>query len=96
MSAIGKQRITNLASAVGLTIPAGTKSVSISVTGANVRYWLDGSTPTAAQGQQMFNGGRYEFSRRQGLDSGLFIQESASAVFEVTYFDRGVGEPGGA
>lgn len=88
MAAMGKQRITSLASATALTVPDGAKVALISCTGANVRFWTNGDTPTASQGHQLIASGTYTLSTKDGLATALFIAESGSPVLEISYYNH--------
>lgn len=88
MAVIGKQRVTSLVTAVGLTIPAGTKGAMIEASGNNVRYWLNGDTPTASEGHFIGNAGVVFIDRIDGLDTALFIETAATAALEVTYYNH--------
>lgn len=92
MAAIGKQILGSLNTPQSLTIPAGTQSAKISCSGKNVRYWLDGSTPTTDDGHQLFVGSELQINRKDGLDDFLWLEESASAELAITYFDKELGE----
>jgi len=50
------EQITDLSSATGITVPAGTKSCDIFIEGANVRYRDDGTAPTASVGMRIAAG----------------------------------------
>jgi hypothetical protein len=44
-------------------------------------------TPTMSQGHQIVAGGSYTLSAKDGLAAAKFIEEAASAVLEVSYFN---------
>jgi hypothetical protein len=88
MAVLSKQRVTSLGAATTLTIPAGTKSAIITAAGNSVRYWMDGSVPTATQGHFLGDGGTVQIDRDDGLDVAQFIQVAATATLEVTYLNR--------
>jgi hypothetical protein len=92
MAALAPQEIDDLSVAVTLTIPAGTQSAIISVSGAGVRYWLNGDTPDATSGLFIAAGGSVGINRKQGLDAAKFIQAAATATMDVQYQDRELDE----
>jgi len=87
---IGKQTGLSVgATAVTLTMPSGPKPrvAEVQVMGAPIRYWTDGSTPTATQGL------RLEPYERKGLASYAEVvnfsairEGSTSATLEVMYY----------
>lgn len=82
----GFQQITNVSSSTALTIPSGATRAVIYVEGANVRYRIDGDTtaPTASVGMFLPNGSTTPFLG--SLSTTRFIQESAGAKLNVSYF----------
>lgn len=90
-SIFGYQQITNLSSAVGLTVPArdtlgrvGSPTVAyIRCEGQAVR-WRDDGTPTASVGMPLNVGDVLEYDG--DLKSIKFIQETATAKLNVSYY----------
>jgi hypothetical protein len=83
----GKQRITSLSVATALTVPAGATHAWIQAQSQNVRYQLDDTAPTSSVGHQMFAGDPpLELRVETGLREAQFIEETGSAVLQVTYF----------
>jgi hypothetical protein len=85
---LGFQQITSLSTAIGLTVPAGTRFASIRVESQNVRYRLDGSNPTASVGEQLKAAADQpiQLSIDEGLHVVKFIEETTSAKLNVHYF----------
>lgn len=85
----GFQQITSLSSAVGLTVPAGTRLVLIQAEDQNVRWRDDGTDPTASVGMVITSDsllvytGAGEVSPFEAI---RFIQETASAKLNVSYY----------
>ncbi|MDZ4784241.1 MAG: hypothetical protein SGJ19_28675 [Planctomycetia bacterium] len=92
MAAMGKERITDLSEATALTVPNGAKLATITNTGCAVRYWTDGSVPTAVQGHVLPSGESLTLTTASGLATAQFIAESDVAVLdsglEVSYFNH--------
>lgn len=85
MKALSYEKITDLSSATGLNIPAGAIVAWIQAETANVRYKLDGGTPTAASGMIM-RATEPPIEIQHELNPAMFIQEAAGAQLHVTYF----------
>ena len=81
---VGSQQITGLNTFKELTVPAGAKTAVIFCESQAVRYWLDGTTPTAAIGMRIAAGATVEIPC--GLKSFKAIEEAASAKLNVSYF----------
>lgn len=82
---LGYQQVTSLSSAAGLTIPAGAGLALLQVTGQNVRWRDDGTDPTTTVGMVLTSGGD-PFPYSGDLSKIKFIEVTASAVLNVTYF----------
>lgn len=92
--AFGKNTITGLGTVQTLagsgTIPGGTVRAIVDVEGQAVRYWIDGSTPTSAQGHlanagdqiQIENG--FEVTNFKATEAG-----TPGATLQVTFFGGG-------
>lgn len=78
----------NLASAIGLTIPAGTLSAWLQAKAAPVRVTFDGATtPTAAVGARIVNDlAPLHITNLNALANLSAILESGSPTLEVTYW----------
>jgi hypothetical protein len=84
MSPLGYQQITSLATAVGLTIPAGaTKAIVVAET-QDVRWRDDGTAPTASVGMSLPKGVVLTIT---DLSSKIkFIETTTSAKLNVSYY----------
>lgn len=82
---LGYQQVTSLSSAAGLTVPAGASIALLQVTGQNVRWRDDGTDPTTTVGMVLTSGGD-PFPYSGDLSKIKFIEVTASAVLNVTYF----------
>lgn len=91
-SIFGYQQITDLSSAVGLTVPPtdnlGRVSTPITAIirceGQSIRWRDDGTNPTASVGMPLNVGDVLEYDG--DLKSIKFIQQSASAKLNVSYY----------
>lgn len=91
-SIFGYQQITNLSSAVGLTVPAtdklgrvGSPTVAyIRCEGQSVRWRDDGTAPSATVGMPLNVGDVLEYDG--DLKSIKFIEETGSAKLNVSYY----------
>jgi len=81
---LGYQQITNLSSAVGLTVPAGATLAVISPLTQNIRWRDDGVNPTTSVGMPV-SAGAY-FSYDGDLNKIRFIQQAASAELNISYY----------
>lgn len=81
------QRITSLSSATALTVPGAAQKAVVSCTEANLRYYVDGRTPTSTAGHQLYIGSAFVIGKSE-LTTVRFIEESANGVLEVTYYDN--------
>lgn len=81
----GFQQITDVSSAVGLTVPVNTRYALIQVLTANVRWRDDGTSPTATVGIQIVAGDPPFFYNGEPGDI-EFIEEEASAEINVSYY----------
>jgi apolipoprotein N-acyltransferase len=84
-SPLGYQQITSLAAAASLTPPAGANAAVVSVSGAPVRYRDDGTAPTATVGMPLAIGALFNYTGN--LAAIQFIQQSATAVLDVSYYN---------
>lgn len=81
---LGYQQITSLSASTGLTVPAGaTRAVIIAET-QNVRWRDDGVAPTASVGMLLSQ--LVTLSYDGDLNRIRFIQQSASATLNVSYY----------
>ena len=81
---LGYQQITNLSSAVGLTIPAGATLALIVPETQNVRWRDDGTDPTSTVGMPVYIGASLSYDG--DLNRIKFIQEAASAKLNISYY----------
>lgn len=86
MRPAGFQRITDLSSAVGLTVPSGATVAVIQADTQNVRWRDDGTDPTATAGIQLVKGGENAIRYDGDLKKIKFIEEAASAALNVSYY----------
>lgn len=82
---LGYEQIVGAAAATALTIPAGTAYAEVSVAGQAVRWRADGTNPTAAIGMPIAVGAKEVFAIGN-LPALRFIQQSATATLDVTYY----------
>lgn len=82
---VGYQQITSLSTATALTVPTGATMALIQVSTQNVRYRGDGTNPTATVGQPLLVGAGL-FYYATGLASLKFIEQTASASLDITYY----------
>jgi hypothetical protein len=79
--------ITVSAVAIGLTAnklsPA--EAALISCAGGGVRYWLDGTAPTASEGHPLAAGETILVHGQNNLRGLRFVRETADAALAVTY-----------
>ncbi len=87
-SPVGYQQITSLSAATPLTIPSRADMAVIEAESQAVRWRDDGTAPTASVGMPLAAGAFLIFD---GNLSGLqFIEQTASAKLNVSYYTRGV------
>lgn len=79
-----KQRIVGLVTATALTVPSGARVAIIQILDQAVRYWDDGSTPTATEGHQIPAGSTLYYVG--DLTAIRFIQEVATTTLNVSYY----------
>lgn len=82
---LGYQQITNLATATGLTPPRGATFALIIPETQAIRWRDDGTDPTSAIGMPLGPTGILEYDG--DLRSIRFIQQAASAVLNISYYD---------
>lgn len=82
--ALGYQQITNLSSAVGLTVPVGATRALIAPLTKDIRWRDDGINPTASVGMPVSAGAYLSYDG--DLRNIKFIQTSASAEINVTFY----------
>ena len=81
---LGYQQITDLSSAIGLTVPAGTtRAVSVAET-QPVRWRDDGTNPTASVGMPLAVAAVLSYDG--DLKRIKFIQTTATATLNVSYY----------
>lgn len=88
-----KETITVSSTAIGFTsatyAPAGALRASvayITIETNSIRFWSDGSTPTAAVGHPAPAGQAIEVCGVPAINQFLMIRQSADATASVTYF----------
>lgn len=82
----GYQQLTNLTAATGLTPPAGSRFVLLRAETADVRWRDDGTDPTATVGQLLKAGDTFMFEYGGNLSAIKFIQATAGAILNASYF----------
>lgn len=89
---IGKQAaltIDGTAGGIGLTVPTITPTpdyATVTVEAGPIRYWVDGSAPTSAQGHLVADGGVFRLEGRDELKKFRAIRSTGvSAVIQVTF-----------
>jgi len=79
---------SSLSSAVTLTTPAGANALLIQAFTQNIRYTVDGTTPTASKGFQLAAGSILLID--VGADMTIkVIEETASASIDYQWGDKG-------
>lgn len=81
---LGYEQITDVSSAVGLTIPETANRALIQPTAKNVRWRDDGEEPSATVGMQIAAGSTMAYEG--DLSALSFIQEDTGAVLNVSYY----------
>ena len=85
------EQITDVSSAVGLTVPnLRTNYCIIDVRDQDVRWRSDGTDPTASVGGYLEAGSQYEHAGN--LDDLRFIEVVAGAELNITYYFRTGGD----
>jgi hypothetical protein len=88
MANISYVQVTSLGSATTLTIPAGARGAHIQAESQNVRYRLDGTSPTASVGMILYAGDPPTvLTDFAGLNAAKFIEVTGSAKLNVHYFN---------
>jgi hypothetical protein len=82
---MGYQQLTSLATATGLTVPAGATCVLLEAEAQIIRFRDDGTAPTATIGMQLAVAGP-PFAYCGTLTALQFIQASASGILNVLYY----------
>jgi hypothetical protein len=83
---LGYQQITSLAASTALTVPSGATCALIRCETQNVRWRDDGVAPTAAVGNLILTTDTQPFWYPGTLVNLLFIQVTASATLDVSYY----------
>ena len=81
---VGHQQITDVSSAVGLTVPPGATVALIGVADQAVRWRDDGTDPTATVGMVIAAGAEIEYSA--DLTAITIIEVVAGAELNISYF----------
>ncbi len=84
MTPKGYQQITSLSGATALTVPSGATRAVVVVEGRAVRWRDDGVNPTSGIG--MLLGVGEELTYTANLAAIKFIEQSASAVLDISYY----------
>lgn len=82
---LGYQQLTNLATATGLTVPAGTVYVLFKPNAQAIRFRDDGTNPTASVGYPQAAGAEYIYTGC-APSSLRFIEVTAGATLDVLYY----------
>ena len=81
---LGYQQITSLSASTALTVPAGATMALIVAETQAVRWRDDGTAPTASVGMPLATGTSLSYDG--DLKAIRFIQQTASAVLNVSYY----------
>lgn len=81
---LGYQQITSLSSSTALTVPVGATMALIVAETQAVRWRDDGTAPTATVGMPLATGTSLSYDG--DLKAIRFIQQTASAVLNVSYY----------
>jgi hypothetical protein len=82
----GKQsEEVTVTTSIGLTVPTGANSCLVSITGANVRWRVDGVNPTTTVGHILQINQYFEFFGDE-MKYVRFIAETGTAKVFVTYY----------
>lgn len=83
--AIGKQ-ILSVTGVTTLTIPKDARKAFITVEDDNIRYWVDGSVPTATEGHLVASTGGLLLDSASQLANFKVIAATSTAKLMITYF----------
>jgi hypothetical protein len=83
-SPLGYQQITSLSAATALTVPDGAVFAMIRADTQAVRWRDDGTSPTASVGVPLDADDTLNYEG--DLDAIKFIEQTAGAVLDVTYY----------
>lgn len=81
---LGYQQITSLSAAAALTVPQGATMAVIVPEAQDIRWRDDGVNPTASVGMPVAVGAVLSYDG--DLNRIRFIQQSASAIINVSYY----------
>ena len=81
---LGYQQITSLSASTALTVPVGATMALIVAETQAVRWRDDGTAPTASVGMPLATGASLSYDG--DLKAIRFIQQTASAVLNVSYY----------
>ena len=81
---LGYQQITSLSASTALTVPTGATLALIVAETQAVRWRDDGTAPTASVGMPLATG--VSLSYDGNLTAIRFIQQTASAIINVSYY----------
>jgi len=83
----GHQQVTGLSATKTLTLPSGTRMALLQAETQDIRYTLDGTTPSSTNGL-LLTAGDYPtpVTVEAGLPDAKFIETTASAKLNATYF----------
>lgn len=80
------QSLTVTSTATALTVPVGARYCEVEVWGSIVRFWTDGSTPTATVGRRGLIGDTLPFSGARMTQVKFIAETGGTAVLAVEYF----------
>lgn len=83
----GYRQVTGLSAATALTVPADSVSAIVQVDVADVRWRMDGVSPTATVGNLMAIGDRLKFNADE-LALIKFIEVDSGAILNIQYEKR--------
>ena len=84
---IGHDTLTVSSSAVGLAnIPTNAIGAMITVEDADIRYWIDGSDPTTAEGHLAYKDDVIKLSHPDQVAKFRALAVSSDAKLQITYY----------
>ncbi len=84
------QEITDMSTAVGLTVPAAAYAAHVQALGGDVFYRLDGTDPTAAIGTKLPEDADMLISGRDAMENANFFAATSTPDLAVHYHLRSV------
>lgn len=82
---VGSHTSAGVASSTTLTAPAGSSAILLQATAENIRFTLDGTTPTASTGFQLRAGDAPLLVMLLNVTALKFIEETATAALQYQW-----------